>query len=115
MREGDGLAMSSRNKHLKPDERKQALAISRSLRKAEALVNAGERDSHAIIVEMKKIIDESNPTKIDYISVVQYDDLAFIDVIEKKSVIAAAVFYGTTRLIDNMILDMDGGIPICIY
>ena len=107
VREDDGLAMSSRNKHLNPDERKRALAISGSLKKAGELIRAGERKADAIIAAMKKIIDESNPTKIDYISVVRYGDLELVDAITEKSVIAAAVFYGTTRLIDNMIIELN--------
>jgi pantoate--beta-alanine ligase len=115
VREEDGLAMSSRNKHLNPDERKHALAISRSLNKARELIRTGERKSAAIIAAMKKIIEESNPTKIDYISVVKYGDLEFIEAITEKSVIAAAAFYGSTRLIDNMIVEIDSGDCRCIY
>ena len=115
VREDDGLAMSSRNARLSPDERNRALAISRSLRKAEELLRSGERGSEAITTAMRKIIEDSNPTSIDYISVVRYADLQFADVIREKSVIAAAVFYGATRLIDNMIVDMDGGGPRCLY
>jgi pantoate--beta-alanine ligase len=115
VREDDGLAMSSRNKHLNPDERKRALAISRSLDKAKELLTSGERKANVITAAMKKIIEESNPTKIDYISIVKYSDLEFTEAVTGKSVIAAAVFYGTTRLIDNMIVDISSGEARCIY
>jgi len=114
IREADGLAMSSRNKHLSPDERQRALAISQSLRRAGELVAEGERKSDTIIASMKKIIDESNPGKIDYISIVRYSDLEYVDVIDAKSVIAVAAYYGTTRLIDNMIIEISNGKPRCI-
>ena len=114
IREADGLAMSSRNKNLSPDERTRALAISQSLRRAGELVAAGERKSDTIIASMKKIIDESSPVKIDYISIVRYSDLESVDVIDAKSVIAVAVYYGTTRLIDNMIIEISNGKPRCI-
>ncbi len=113
VREPDGLAMSSRNKHLSPDERKRALAISQSLKHAAELVASGERNSGTIVASMKKIIDKSNPAKIDYISIVRYADLDYIDVIDQKSVVAVAAFYGNTRLIDNMIIDISGGVPRC--
>ena len=115
LREDDGLAMSSRNKHLAPDERKRALAISKSLKKAEEMIAAGERKSGAIVASMKKIIEQSDPAGIDYISTVSYDDLEFTGDIAAKSVIALAVFYGTTRLIDNMIIEFSGGAPRCLY
>lgn len=115
MREKDGLAMSSRNKRLSSDERQRALAISRALRRAEELMCGGERGNAVLTAEMKRIIEESDPTKIDYIELVRYGDLDFIDTITGKSVIAVAVFYGTTRLIDNMIIELEGGKAICIY
>ena len=115
VREDDGLAMSSRNKRLSPDERRRALAISRALRRAEELIGGGERNAAAIAAEMKGIIEKSDPAKIDYVSIVRYGDLDFIDTITGKSVIAAAVFYGTTRLIDNMIIELEGGKSKCVY
>jgi pantoate--beta-alanine ligase len=115
VREDDGLAMSSRNKHLSSDERKRALAISGSLNKARELLRAGERQADVIIAAMKKVIKESNPTKIDYISIVKYSGLEFVEAITEKSVIAAAVFYGSTRLIDDMIVDISSGAARCIY
>lgn len=115
VREDDGLAMSSRNKRLSPDERKRSVAISRALKKAEELMRSGERSARAITIAMINIINESNPKKIDYISTVRYRDLELVETITEKSVIAAAVFYGETRLIDNMIVELEGGVARCVY
>ncbi len=115
VREDDGLAMSSRNKRLSPDERKRSVAISRALKKAEEMLGSGERSVRAITIAMINIINESNPKKIDYISTVRYRDLELVETITEKSVIAAAVFYGETRLIDNMIVELEGGVARCVY
>ena len=115
VREKDGLAMSSRNVRLSPDERARALAISRSLAKARALLVSGERGSAAIESAMRKEIEASAPTSVDYISVVRYADLQPAGAITEKSVIAAAVFYGTTRLIDNMVVELRNGGVTCAY
>jgi pantoate--beta-alanine ligase len=115
VRENDGLAMSSRNKNLGPGDRERAVAISRSLKKAEDLLRSGERKSAEIIKAMTGIIEASGPARIDYVSAVRYSDLAVIDTITEKSVIAVAVFYGTTRLIDNMIIEPEAGGVRCVY
>ena len=113
VREDDGLAMSSRNKHLSEKERVDALVLSRSLNKARELITSGERASGKITSEIRKIIEEGNPDSIDYVSLVGYDDLNFCDRVEGKSVIAVAAFWGTTRLIDNLIIDKEGDNFIC--
>ncbi len=115
IREESGLAMSSRNKHLSGPERERAAVLYRSLVRAEELVRGGEKKSSVIEGEMKKIIESGNPDIIDYISVVRYSDLALVDSIEGKTVIACAAFFGTTRLIDNMIVDFEEGGARCVY
>ncbi len=115
IREDDGLAMSSRNKHLDPVQRKDALALYRSLARAEELVKGGERESVVFEKEMKEIMEKGNPDKIDYISVVRYSDLSLVERITEKSVIACSAYFGTTRLIDNMIVELEGGGARCIY
>ncbi len=112
VREEDGLAMSSRNARLSPDERARATAIYRGLKRAEAALRDGERSAAAITGEIKKIIEGSSPDGIDYISAVRYEDLAPVEIMGEKSVIAAAVFYGGTRLIDNMIVEFGAGEPV---
>jgi len=113
-RESDGLAMSSRNKHLTPEQRIAALALSRSLKKCKELLNSGTTDTLKIISEMKKIIEEGRPDKIDYISVVDYSTLKDVSCIGDKAVIAVAAYWGTTRLIDNMIAEREGGSFKCV-
>jgi pantoate--beta-alanine ligase len=115
VREADGLAMSSRNKHLDPEERERALALSRSLKRAEELLQSGQRKSADIAKEMEAVLLEGKPEKIDYISIVGYHDLQRVEAITGKSVIAVAAFIGTTRLIDNMIIDLEGGEARCVY
>jgi len=106
IREKDGLAMSSRNKHLNKEERKNALSIFKTLKRAEDLIKSGMLSSKDIIVQMKYIIEKVKPQGIDYISVVDYKTLQSVEKISDKSVIAIAVFFGTTRLIDNMIVEI---------
>ncbi|HOO71664.1 MAG TPA: pantoate--beta-alanine ligase [Spirochaetota bacterium] len=114
IREDDGLAMSSRNKHLNPVQRKNALVLNRSLGRARDRIMAGEKDFSVIRNEMEQLIMKGEPEKIDYISAVRFNDLALCDRIDEKSVIAVAVFFGTTRLIDNMIIDFSKGKPSCV-
>ncbi len=114
-RESDGLAMSSRNKHLSAEQRSAALALSRSLKKCEELLKGGVTESSKIIPEMKKIIEEGRPDKIDYISVVDYNTLKDASAAGDKAVIAVAAFWGTTRLIDNMIAEREGNSFRCVY
>lgn len=115
MRESDGLAMSSRNKHLNADNRANATVIYKSLQKAEALLNQGTFDSKDIINQMKKIIKQGKPKSIDYISLVDYSNLAPISKVSDKCVIAVAAFFGPTRLIDNMIISKTNGGYKCVY
>jgi pantoate--beta-alanine ligase len=104
IREEDGLAMSSRNIYLNEEERKQALALSKSLKKAKELFENGERDTKKIKVEMKKIFDENPLVKIDYIEIVDEYTLENVEKIENKVLVAVAAFVGKARLIDNIIL-----------
>ena len=115
MREKEGLAMSSRNKHLSADQRSRALVISKSLKAAEELLQKGENSSSAIINEMTKIINSGKPDKIDYISITSYNTLQPVEKIENKAVIAIAAFFGTTRLIDNMIIEKGDKGYRCVY
>ncbi len=115
IREDDGLAKSSRNKHLSSKDRENAVAIFRSLKKAEEAIGEGERDVEKLISIIIEEIQTGNPDSIDYVSAVSYDDLSLIEKITGKSVIAVAAFWGTTRLIDNMIIDDISGRLRCIY
>ncbi len=104
VREPDGLAMSSRNAYLSPDERQRALALSRGLRKAEAAYEAGERRAAALrgIVEAEIAASQG---RIDYVQLVARENLAPLDpAVDRPAMLAVAVFYGKTRLIDNVFL-----------
>ncbi|MBN2040851.1 MAG: pantoate--beta-alanine ligase [Spirochaetes bacterium] len=115
VREESGLAMSSRNKHLSEQQRKDALSIHKSLRKAEEMLSSGEYNAGKIINEITKVLSEGNPDKIDYISVTSYSDLKPVENINDKSVIAIAAYFGSTRLIDNMIVNKDDKGLKCVY
>lgn len=101
IREEDGLAKSSRNKYLSETQRKDALVLSRALKAAKKLIDGGERRSEKLVEEMKTVI-ESVPCDVDYLKIVDRDTLEDTVTVEKPSVIALAVRFGTTRLIDNM-------------
>ncbi|RKY09155.1 MAG: pantoate--beta-alanine ligase [Planctomycetota bacterium] len=104
VREPDGLAVSSRNKYLSAEERKDAVLLSAALAECEKLVAAGQRSCEALIEAMRKIISESSKAQIEYISIVDTETLADIDVIEGRALVALAVKIGSTRLIDNVII-----------
>ncbi|MDP8230888.1 MAG: pantoate--beta-alanine ligase [Candidatus Gorgyraea atricola] len=105
VREKDGLAMSSRNLYLSPQERREALSLYKSLKLAKTLYRKGERDSRNIIkMIQKEILKESN-AKIDYVSIVDTKNLKPLDRISNKALVAVAAKIGKTRLIDNAILN----------
>jgi len=101
VRESDGLAMSSRNKYLRKDERPSALTLSKSLKLAQKLYARGETKSSVIINEVEKLIKKAPHTAIDYIKICDTKTLKDTDKIKGQSVIALAVKVGKTRLIDN--------------
>ncbi|OIO33132.1 MAG: pantoate--beta-alanine ligase [Candidatus Omnitrophica bacterium CG1_02_40_15] len=104
VREKDGLAMSSRNIYLNLEERMQAQSIYKSLKLAKELFDSGERDSGKIINKMRKVIDKQSEAKIDYIKIVDTKGLKDMKKISDEAFVAAAVWVGKTRLIDNIIL-----------
>ncbi|HQG30746.1 MAG TPA: pantoate--beta-alanine ligase [Deltaproteobacteria bacterium] len=104
VREEDGLAMSSRNKYLNPEERKNALVLNRSLKFAQDRVQSGERNAAAIKSEVEKMISSTPGCTIDYVEIVDPDLLHPLDTLETRAVMALAVRVGKTRLIDNITL-----------
>ncbi|MDF1525669.1 MAG: pantoate--beta-alanine ligase [bacterium] len=108
VREEDGLAMSSRNARLYNDERAGALTLSRSLDAAREMIREGVRDPRAIEKKVAGIIESESTNRIDYVSVVNADDLTPLSSIEKRALLAMAVFLGDTRLIDNTVLEISG-------
>jgi pantoate--beta-alanine ligase len=101
VREADGLAMSSRNKYLKEDERTSALTLSASLKLAQKLYSGGERKASVIINKVKKFIKKADYIDIDYVKICEINTLNDVKEIKSQSVIALAVKVGKTRLIDN--------------
>jgi pantoate--beta-alanine ligase len=102
VRESDGLALSSRNVRLSREERAQAPVLYRALSTALTLVENGERDAARLRDEICAVIGEAALAKIDYVEIVDADELASVDEIEGRCLIALAVWFGETRLIDNV-------------
>lgn len=102
IRENDGLAMSSRNTYLSQGERRAAVILSKSLFEAEALIKSGERSSEKVIRNMFGMIAAEKLADIDYIKIVDAQNLNDVSLIDKKVLIALAVKFGNTRLIDNI-------------
>lgn len=105
VREADGLAKSSRNTYLNPDERKATLILSRSLKLGRELIENGETDSNAVIKAITDSINTEPLAKIDYVDVVDFDTITPVDRIGKSVLVAIAVYIGKTRLIDNFIIE----------
>ena len=107
IRENDGLAMSSRNKYLTTDQRKDAILLYKALKKAGNLIAQGTFDSDSLIAAMKNVIDSSFIVDIEYVSIVDAQTLSEVKRIENKALIAVAARLGKTRLIDNIIVDLN--------
>ena len=108
VRDKDGLAMSSRNIYLSAEQRSEALILHASLRRAEEVAEKGERSAPAIEAEVTGLIQTKPSAKIDYVAVVNAESLADVDSIERgvPVLVALAVRFGTTRLIDNVIINI---------
>ena len=106
IREKDGLAMSSRNVYLSREERESALVLSRSLAEAAEMVRKGERDPLKVIGYLKDRIGAQQAADIDYVELVDAGNLDEVRRIEGKVLIALAVRFGRTRLIDNVVMEV---------
>lgn len=106
VRESDGLAMSSRNVYLSPDERRRALSLSRSLQLAEHAAKEGERDAAKIRALMRREIDTAGGIDVQYITFVADGTVTPVERIEGPTTVALAAKVGKTRLIDNLLLNM---------
>jgi pantoate--beta-alanine ligase len=109
VREGDGLALSSRNAYLSADERRRGVSISRGLSAAHALFRSGERSSGALRLAVSELV-EKNADGVDYISVADPDSLREFsqgEDVSARALIAVAARFGKTRLIDNTVLGED--------
>ena len=103
VREADGLAMSSRNTYLLPEERKAALSLYRSLQRAKAFLQEGEPRASRILDEMDGILRSEPLVRMDYVQICDADTLREVDRIEGNVVVALAAYLGKTRLIDNLV------------
>lgn len=105
IREADGLAKSSRNTYLNPEERQAALILSKSLERGRELIEAGEKDTAVIKKAITDMIETESLAKIDYVEIVDWNTLEPVDTIEGPVLNAIAVYIGKTRLIDNHIYE----------
>lgn len=101
VREGDGLAMSSRNRYLNPAERSAATVLYRSLCAAQRLAAEGERDAHKIQQAMREVFRQESLASIDYLEIVDPETLEPAPALHEGTLVAVAAFVGSTRLIDN--------------
>lgn len=106
IREEDGLAMSSRNTYLTPEQRAHAPVLFKSLQAARLLIQAGERDASVVKEMMLSRIVNVPGTEIDYLEIVEMDNLKLVDKVESDCLVALAVKFGDTRLIDNIIVEV---------
>ena len=104
LREQDGLAMSSRNRYLTPEQRQDALSLSLSLKLARALVISGVKDSSKVIIAIRQLLGSKQKVKIEYVSIVNVDTLEPLKKIFGKCLICLAARVGKTRLIDNILI-----------
>jgi pantoate--beta-alanine ligase len=112
VREADGLAMSSRNRYLSPPERKAALVLSQSLEWALHQVKAGEKSGPRILQGVKNMISREHSARLDYAEIVETTGLEPIMELDgRETLLALAAYVGGTRLIDNLIISKEDGIP----
>lgn len=105
VREPDGLAKSSRNTYLSPEERKAALILSQAIHLGQELTQNGETDAEKIVQEMKNLIETEPLAKIDYVQAVDAVSMQPVSKMEGAVLVAMAVYIGKTRLIDNFIYE----------
>ena len=104
MREADGLAMSSRNSYLNPEERKAATILHRALSAAKARHETGERDGEILRGVMRDMINTEPLARLQYVSCADYNTLVELEKVTGKALLSMAVFIGNTRLIDNFVI-----------
>lgn len=104
VRDADGLALSSRNIYLSPEERARALTLNRAIRMVEALVAQGERSSATLLAAARKVFADEATIRVDYIAMVDWATLDPVAIAVPGTLFAVAAYVGATRLIDNAIL-----------
>jgi pantoate--beta-alanine ligase len=111
VREPDGLALSSRNRYLEPDQRRQAIVLYEALEEARRLYLAGERSAAGLAAALRSRIETTPDAAIDYAAVVDADSIGPIETVDRPTLLALAVRFGSTRLIDNLVLTPGAGHP----
>jgi pantoate--beta-alanine ligase len=109
VRENDGLAMSSRNVYLDPEQRRQALALNRALQRTEQMVKTGERDPSKLAAAGREEFSREPAVRLDYFEIVNPDTLDPVADLSAGALIAVAAYVGTTRLIDNILIPKSKG------
>jgi pantoate--beta-alanine ligase len=107
VREADGLAMSSRNTYLNPEERRRALCLVQALTRARELAASGETKAGRILSEVHQMISSTPGTRLDYAVLVDPHTLKDMDIIRGSARLAVAAWVGGTRLIDNLLLEVN--------
>ncbi len=107
VRQPDGLAISSRNQYLSPEERKDALLLYAALQECRRMIDGGCRSCPELIGAMQKVLGQSPRIVPDYVSIVDAENLKNIETIDQTALVAVAVMVGATRLIDNIIVDLN--------
>jgi pantoate--beta-alanine ligase len=104
VRQDDGLAWSSRNQYLTAEQRKQAMILRKALLKGADMARAGETSAARIVSAVRETIGQAPLARIDYVDLVDAQTLQPIEVVRQNSLVVVAVFFGKTRLIDNILL-----------
>lgn len=105
IREADGLAKSSRNTYLSPEERKAALVLSKAIFMGEQMIKDGEHDGEKVLSAMRELIESEPLARIDYVEMVKWDSIEIHHIVDGPVLVAIAVYIGKTRLIDNFIAE----------
>ena len=109
VREADGLAMSSRNAYLSAEERRAATMLHRALDQARRQIERGERAAAPLVATLRRVLDAEPLASVDYAEIVNAETFEPVARLAGSSLALLAVFIGTTRLIDNMLIEEDGG------
>ncbi len=104
VREKDGLAMSSRNIYLTPEQRQQALVLQRALMRVQMAAEQGERDAAKLGAIARQVIAEERGARLDYVAIVDPETLDPVGDVSRGTLVAVAAYFGTTRLIDNVVI-----------
>jgi pantoate--beta-alanine ligase len=104
VRESDGLAMSSRNRYLSPEERAQATVLRRALLAAKEAAGKGESNAAELLKPVREILSESPLFRLDYAEIVDPDEMTAVSEVRDRAMLALAGWFGSTRLIDNIML-----------